>query len=169
MEEVQKHVIPIQNSLAQINRWKTSLWSNGSGGPPGYLEMARKEDDERYQRLFVEQQSQSGSMDILKDFVLTFNIRQKESENRKAAWEKKVQFWVPIGKWVGGGIGLALLSFLAWAYHAASPVVKVLWEEYLRDHPITERQLKQISSDANSSYAGGKNSESNKVSHGNQE
>lgn len=71
--EVKKQVTPLIEELAEVkrqnsqqssaltlhgkqveklDRWSKQLWSNGSGGPPGYLEVARKQDDERYEKLF---------------------------------------------------------------------------------------------------------------------
>lgn len=51
MEEVERQLKPFRDSLDKntretegISRWKLALWSNGSGGPPGYLEIARAQD-----------------------------------------------------------------------------------------------------------------------------
>lgn len=38
--------------IEKVDRWTKQLWSNGSGGPPGYLEIARAEDEKRYDDLF---------------------------------------------------------------------------------------------------------------------
>lgn len=59
MEEVERQLKPFKveldkNTLAteSIGRWKLALWSNGSGGPPGYLEVARAQDEERFTKIF---------------------------------------------------------------------------------------------------------------------
>lgn len=32
--------------IEDLERWTRKLWSNGSGGPPGYLEIAREQDED---------------------------------------------------------------------------------------------------------------------------
>ena len=44
MEEVQNHIGPLRMAVESQGRTLRSLYSNGSGGPPGYLENARAED-----------------------------------------------------------------------------------------------------------------------------
>lgn len=44
MEEVQKQIGPLTMTVNVMDKTLRSLYSNGSGGPPGYLETARAED-----------------------------------------------------------------------------------------------------------------------------
>jgi hypothetical protein len=38
--------------IDKLDKWTKQLWSNGSGGPPGYLEVARQEDKEWKAEMF---------------------------------------------------------------------------------------------------------------------
>jgi hypothetical protein len=59
MAEIERQLEPFKRSLdantkatEAIGRWKLALWSNGSGGPPGYLEIAREQDKEQFRKIF---------------------------------------------------------------------------------------------------------------------
>jgi hypothetical protein len=43
-EEVQKQIAPLAATVTVMDKTLRSLYSNGSGGPPGFLETARAED-----------------------------------------------------------------------------------------------------------------------------
>ena len=49
---------PIRDKVTSTDSRMRSLYSNGSGGPPGYLEMARAEDKE-WQKNFAMSQSKA--------------------------------------------------------------------------------------------------------------
>lgn len=134
MEEVTKQLIPTNKLLESIDRWKASLWSNGSGGPPGYLEVARKEDDERYDRLFKSIED----LGVHKSTVETFLTLFKEREEQR---EKVRKFWLHASWKIAGVIGGGILSLCLWLVHASAPVVKILWEDYLRSHPYAQQQI----------------------------
>ena len=51
VEEVQRQIAPVAATVARMDRTLRSLYSNGSGGPPGYLETARAEDKARISEL----------------------------------------------------------------------------------------------------------------------
>lgn len=53
MEEVQNHIGPLRIAVESQGRTLRSLYSNGSGGPPGYLEKARDEDKEWKNEMFL--------------------------------------------------------------------------------------------------------------------
>ena len=44
VEEVQRQIAPLSATVTRMDKTLRSLYSNGSGGPPGYLETARAED-----------------------------------------------------------------------------------------------------------------------------
>ena len=121
VEEVNNHLGPIATKVDRLDVRMRSLYSNGSGGPPGYLEMARAQDDERYQRLF--------------------NIVEEMKEQRKKLWAAVLH--------IGWKVAIAVLSALAaltgWAYHDAVPVMKILWEDYQKAHPAVTEKLKNRS------------------------
>ena len=52
MEEVERRLEPLTRTVGVVDKTLRSLYSNGSGGPPGYLENARAEDKEQSRRLF---------------------------------------------------------------------------------------------------------------------
>lgn len=47
MSEVRNQLEPFSVRLTKTENWQHKLWSNGSNGPPGYLETARDEDKQR--------------------------------------------------------------------------------------------------------------------------
>lgn len=55
-----------------IAKWKLALWSNGSGGPPGYLEISRAQDTQRYEELKKAHEDLGEKIDELKT-AQTFN------------------------------------------------------------------------------------------------
>ena len=121
VEEVNNHLSPIATKVDRLDVRMRSLYSNGSGGPPGYLEMARAQDDERYQRLF--------------------NIVEEMKEQRRKLWAAVLHVGWKIAIAVFG----AFVGLMSWAYHASAPVIKVLWEDYLHAHPMAMEKLKNTS------------------------
>lgn len=59
MAEVEKQLKPFKEELAlntgktiKLEKWQLGMWSNGSGGPPGYLEIAREQDKANFAKIF---------------------------------------------------------------------------------------------------------------------
>ena len=138
MNEVSAQIKPLHD-------WMLSFWSNGSGRPPGFFQMRVKADDERYERLAAEQRKTVESLETVTDFVRTFNTRQKEQEDRQKEKEKRLAFWWPIAKWVLGGIVAAGLGLGSWAITRIEPVLKILWEDYIKAHPVVMEKMKNLS------------------------
>ncbi len=132
----------VSKQLKPIHDWMLGFWSNGSGRPPGYFQMRVKADDERYERLAKEAATQSKALNVMADFIKTSQTRQREAEERQREREERIRFWMPIAKWVLGGIASLLLGLAIWAYHAVAPVVGVLWHDYLQTHPMVVQQLR---------------------------
>ena len=165
----------MSKELEPLLHWMHGFWSNGSNGPLGYYQMRNKaedekfqtrvkQDDERYKRLELETKGQSETLDILKMFMqeqrLFREMREKAEEKadkeKREADEKRekrrARNWA-FAKWAAGIIGPILLGFMAWAYSAAAPIIKIIWEDYLRAHPLTMEQLKHRASDDDSSQS----------------
>jgi hypothetical protein len=138
VEEVNKQLTPTNRLLESIDKWKLSLWSNGSGGPPGYLETARREDDDRYERLFKSVGELGDHKNNVTEFLTIYKERElQKSENRKLLLK------------IGGALGTALLSFFIWLAHVCTPAVKILWNDYVHAHPAVEQQLRNQSYEVN--------------------
>ena len=150
MQEVQNQLGPMNLTLTKLDRTVRSLYSNGSGGPPGYLETARKEDDERYERLFNIINGLVDHKKTVNDFILL-------AKDREERWVKLRRVAVKVGWKIAATCALTIGSLSAWAYHAAAPVIKVLWNDYLRYHPQLGSELKNSSrvnyTDLSVSYA----------------
>lgn len=145
MAEVAKQVKPLHD-------WMLAFWSNGSDRPPGFFQMRIKADDDRYNRLAEAQaernevqKGQAGALKDLQEFVVYYKAKQKAEEDRKDAFHKRVRFWLPIVKWVGGGIFALLVIIGGWAVHRTAAVAKFLWEDYLHTHPVVTQQIQNLS------------------------
>jgi hypothetical protein len=128
--EIQAHLSPIQQALGSFDSWRLRLW-NDNGGPPGYFQTRKIEDDERNEKVM--------------DFIDTAQKRQIESEDRKKQSEKRWQFWWPIIKWVGGGIATAILGLACWLVPKVVAMEIIVWQDYLKYHPAVTEQLKNVS------------------------
>ena len=85
VQEVQNQLEPLRKDVqAQGNRLR-SLYSNGSGGPPGYLETARAEDREKFTQLFGLLARVAERLDIFDDFVTVHNTREEQREKDRVA------------------------------------------------------------------------------------
>lgn len=142
--EMVKEVYPIKE-------WMWSLWSNGSGRPEGYLQMARKADDLRYKQLADETKEQSEILRELKENMQIIALEKKVDlalkEERTKKWAKR---W-PIIKWVLGIIGTAALALGGWTIHKVEPVIEILWKDawsdYMKSHPASFEKIKNLSQD----------------------
>ena len=144
MDEVSRQIQPIHD-------WQLAFWSNGSGRPPGFFQTRIKADDERYGRLEKELARQGEIADVMDDFVKTSNTRQKENEEHKRKREFRQKLWIPIAATI-------ILGLVGWMYHLCAPVAKILWDDYLKSHPIASEQLKHSSYSQDSVYAKSKDS-----------
>ena len=144
--EVHSQLTPLKATVDRLDRTVRSLYSNGSGGPPGYLEKARDEDNEWKTELKELVKSHSAQLAETSDFVKTHNTRDKEEQERKRHSEERFKFWAPkIYKAVIGAI-LGLISTGIIACQKLEPVVQIIWRDYLKDHPDAAQSLKNVSS-----------------------
>ena len=145
MLEVHSQLSPLKATVDRLDKTLHSLYRNGEGGE-GYLERARAEDEEWKSELRGVVGKHGDQLDKIDDFVNTYNTLQIELQNRKKRREELWKFWGPKIWQMAGAIAIAICSVTGWAYHEISPVVKVLWQDYLRAHPVVASQLKNTSS-----------------------
>lgn len=116
--EVEKQITPFRELLAintrmteAINRWKLSLWSNGSGGPPGYLEIARDEDKVREDKRDRQTNAIMSEIREIRDkYLLQSGQEIGEGKNEKLR-ERRQKSWIE--KWgLATMIVSAIITFL---------------------------------------------------------
>ncbi len=69
--------------LGALERLMRSLYSNGSGGPPGYLEMARAEDKERFAKLFEMADAARSTAVTLQTFIEKHETAEDDRKDRE--------------------------------------------------------------------------------------
>jgi hypothetical protein len=146
--EVHSQLNPLKSTVDRLDRTVRSLYSNGSGGPPGYLETARAEDEEWKKELKKVVEAHGEQLTVVADFVKTHNERDKENEERQKKREERWKFWGPKIWQLAGALGIMVSSLAGWTYHEVAPVVRVLWMDYLKEHPNAASEMKNTSSDA---------------------
>ena len=98
MEEVQTQLGPLKASVESQGRTLRSLYSNGSGGPPGYLENARAEDKDWKDRVFRKLDALIHRADKVDDFILEQKtIRTEREEGDKARSAKQTTWFTLLG------------------------------------------------------------------------
>ena len=78
--EIQNQLKPLVETVTRQGQVIRSLYSNGSGGPPGYLETARAEDKERIGRLFVKIDKVAERLDVVDSFIGKHNAREEQRD-----------------------------------------------------------------------------------------
>jgi hypothetical protein len=81
--EVQNQLKPLVEMVNRQDKTLRSLYANGSGGPPGYLEMARAEDKQQAARLFSKIDSVAHRIDKVEDFMNDHRTREEQREEDK--------------------------------------------------------------------------------------
>jgi len=80
--EVQSKLEPLKNAVEAQGRTLRSLYSNGSGGPPGYLENAREEDKEWKNEMFRKLDNFLGRLDTVERFIVAHDALEKDNGRR---------------------------------------------------------------------------------------
>ena len=145
MLEVHSQLGPLKTEVSSLNTRMRSLYSNGSGGPPGFLEMARKEDDQRYGRLFDLVEAHGLQLNKVAGWVGIHTTRDAENEDRQKKKEERFKFWVPWAWKIAAAFVGGVISLGVWGCHTVLPIANVLWQEYLKEHPIAAIELKKVS------------------------
>lgn len=92
MEQIQNRLGPLVEKVDKQGNILRSLYANGSGGPPGYLEMARAEDkkvqeeDRRVQdKLLRKIDEVVQRVDKFDDFIVDHNAREDQRDKDRIA------------------------------------------------------------------------------------
>jgi hypothetical protein len=149
VDEVNKQLGPthallrsLGDSVSKVESWQLSFWSNGSGRPPGFFQTRMKQDDERFATLKQENEAQSALLEDVKTYMTeSRTVRIEREKGEKERDERRKTYWALAWK-IGAPIATSLLGLLTWAAAKALPVVKILWEDYLRAHPAVSERLK---------------------------
>jgi hypothetical protein len=126
VDEVAIQLKPFDAKLTKINNGLERIW-NTNGGPPGYLQIRKIEDDAH--NLMVT------------EYIETAQKRQIEAETRQKDREAKWNFWKPIIKKVCGALSAAILALGIWLGPKLVRVTIILWQDYLRSHPDAAQQI----------------------------
>lgn len=148
MEEVQRQIGPLALTVGRMNTTLRSLYRNGAdpGGAPGALEIWREED----KKTFTEMAASINSLKDHKDQVSKWLLLEKDRRERlDKIWATMRRVGWKAAVAIAGGI----LTVGGWTYHKADPVLHILWDDYLRDHPVVTKQLKDVGTDTAPAYS----------------
>jgi hypothetical protein len=129
---------PYRKELEGVKMTLRSIYSNSSGGPPGYLENARAQDLEKWETL----------VDSIKPVLRYVAARQTLDEAEKEASKKRasrMKVWIPIAAAV-------LIALMTWFIPKVWAVGSFLWDDYLKAHPTTS--LRHLSDAGDRASAG---------------
>lgn len=90
MEEVQNQLGPLKQAVDKQGMTLRSLYSNGSGGPPGYLETAREVDNGRFKELFEMLNDFKCDLQPLKQFMNDHLATEKQIDLDKKELNRKL-------------------------------------------------------------------------------
>ena len=149
MEEVQRHLEPLTATVNRLDKTVRSIYSNGSGGPPGFLENARAEDErhreenkQKIEKILVSIEKLEDNKETVNNFILL-------AKDRDDRWERLKKRIVTVGWKVCVAVFDALVTIGGVIYHQAAPVLKILWEDYEKAHPNVGLQMKKMYSSSN--------------------
>ncbi len=155
MEEVGVQLKPITIALQQMTSWRLRIW-NDNGGPPGYLQTRRLEDDNRHVTIKEDLKAQNDKLEDqnekLKPLVAFVEEQRILKEDRQKRW----QFWSPIIKRVALGVGSGLLALSCWLGPKIVHVGIILWEDYIKYHPEVNEKMKTVDSQPNAGLSSAK-------------
>ena len=144
VEEIRSHLEPINQSLRSLDTWRLRLW-NDNGGPPGYFQTRKIEDDARNMKII-------NFIETAEKRQIESEILQKKKEEDQKKRDKRWEFWWPKIKWALGGLGTAFLGFTIWVGPKLVKVGSILVEDYLRYHPSVNEQLKTVGNQTDGEY-----------------
>ena len=140
VQEIQNYLKPLVDKVDKQGSTLRSLYANGGGGPPGYLEMARAEDKEQAKRLFSKIDRVMERLDGVEDFITTHNAREAQREiDHKAETElirerledaekrsnRRIAMWM---------LALAVLMAIFSLWDHRDVIVHSLLEPAINDH-----------------------------------
>ena len=124
--EVHSQLNPLKTTVDRLDRTVRSLYSNGSGGPPGYLETARAEDQEWKTELKEVVKQHGEQLTAIADFVATHNQQDIEHQERQKKHEQRLEFWVPWAWKIAAAFVGGVISLGVWGCHTVLPIANLL-------------------------------------------
>ena len=90
MQEVHRQLGPLADRVAKIANHIERLY-NSNGGPPGFLQTARKEDQGRFDMIFNILDEHKSDIQPIKDFMRDHEIREKDRDRR---FDRRMAKWM---------------------------------------------------------------------------
>jgi hypothetical protein len=84
--EVQNQLHPLRTAVEKQGATLRSIYSNGSGGPPGFLENARREDKDTFDRIF----ERLDCLRPLEDFVTSYKATETQREKDRIQRDQEI-------------------------------------------------------------------------------
>jgi hypothetical protein len=141
MLEVNSQLKPVIVKIDKLALNQRSLYRNGTGGAPGYLERARAED-EKWQKELKEEyknwrnelksvvNTHGDQIAFVVDYVKTHNQRDVEEQGRQLKKEERWRFWIPRLWTMAGGFIVTFVGGIIWALHKAAPWIQLIVNHY---------------------------------------
>jgi hypothetical protein len=82
--EITRQLQPVESAVANMDKRLERLY-NSNGGPPGYLQTARAEDNGRFEMIFKILNEVNPKLRTLEDFVRDHETAEKQKEEDQAA------------------------------------------------------------------------------------
>lgn len=126
--------------LDKVDHWTKKLWSNGSGGPPGYLEIARDEDkdrmdrqeclaDERFEKVFksidelkADRLREEGKNTLIRQLAIEKADAERLADSKKTHRWTRAHLMIVIAGSFGG----------TWFLHLVLPLVKAIVDHLIK-------------------------------------
>jgi hypothetical protein len=111
--EVSKRLNPIEQTVNRLDRTLRSLYSNGSGGPPGFLETARAEDNRRFEELFRIKREEINAIKPLQTYVIEQKEKDRLIAEQLTSADKRINLKIAVLTLLIGAmmLGLAWLTY----------------------------------------------------------
>ena len=77
VEEVQRQIAPLSKTVALMDKTLRSLYSNGLGGPPGYLEVARAEDKSKMDEFLAMKREDHERLKVVENKLFAQDVATK--------------------------------------------------------------------------------------------
>ena len=153
VQEVNSQVGPLKTTVDRLDRTMRSLYSNGSGGPPGFLETVKEEDKRDKEKLFGLIEKIDSRVDSFDNFVTEQKAireeRKRVDEERAATIKRDLD---AANLKLGTRISRRDLLFAIASVIIAMFMAWIGWREYIRKTsvvsppPVIQSQPKPLDS-----------------------
>lgn len=140
---IPREITPMRTTLDRLDRTVRSFYSNGSGGPPGALEIWRKEDQETFAELKESAKVSAANNDTFLKFISRYDEREARKKQLR-------QFLIKWGWKAAVAIAGGVFWLGSWTFHQVYPVIHAVWQEYEKNHPAVSREIESHRSQSTS-------------------